>query len=197
MKLKINIKRMNNAKGYTLVELLIAIALIALLGASSFTLYSTTRMRARDAVREGDILAIRSAVEQHFALYQKYPAPLDFSASIFGEFLPSVPKDPMGLKPDKHTKFGYVYAASHAADGGVPGQEYELSANYEKLDDGESNEREIEDNGDDLRRWELGTKTDFVRTNLPHDDTVCTDDNEYAIGDGGLGACVIIDELSN
>ncbi len=188
---------MKQARGYTLVELLIAIALISILGASSITLYSTTRIRARDAIREGDMLAIRSAVEQHFSLYQKYPEPTSFAASVFGEFLPAVPKDPMTLEADKQTQFGYVYAASHAASGGAPGQEYEISANYEKQDGDNGNTTEIEDNGDDVNRWELSTKPDFVRTNLPNNGTTCSDDNEYSAGDGGMGGCIIIDNLTN
>ncbi len=194
MKLNININ-MKSIKGYTLVELLISVALISVLAASSLVLYSGSQRRARDAVREGDMLAIRAALEQYQTQYQQYPKPNDFSASIFGEFLPSIPEDPSSQISDNETQFGYAYAAAAGETNDVEGQEYELSANLETVDADGSSRQEMSDNGSDTARWELGTNTDFVHSNLLQSGITCADENEYIAGDGGQGACVLIDAL--
>ena len=193
--MKMKIKIMHSA-GYSIVELLIAIALISLLAASSIVLYNGSQQKARDAIREGDMLAIRSGIEQYRTAYEQYPRPDQLSASLFGEFIPTIPKDPRSQMADTETQFGYVYAAAKGADNAVPGQEYELSANFERSDGEGANTRETEDNGGDDARWELGTAVDFVHTNLLPASPTCEDDNEYEHNDGGQGSCILLDALA-
>ncbi len=50
-------------KGFTLVELMIAISIVAILAAVGFTVYSTTQISARDTKRRQDIDAIAAALE--------------------------------------------------------------------------------------------------------------------------------------
>lgn len=59
--------------GFTLLELLIVIAIIALLMTVGVILLGTARERARDAKRLSDLDHIRVALEQYFYNNNKYP----------------------------------------------------------------------------------------------------------------------------
>jgi len=190
---------MKNTSGYTILELMVVVLIISVLSVSGFMLYSSTRQRSHDAVRANDILAIRSSLEQYYAEMSRYPKPADFSASILETFFTTVtlPKDPMNAKADKDTQFYYVYAAAHGEKDDSTGQEYELSANYEITDANVKRNKELTDNGNDLTRWETGSNTNFVHTDLPSTGEVCLGANDYTAGDDGEGACVVIDKYQN
>lgn len=52
-----------NPKGFTLVELLVVISIIAILSVIGITIFSSVQINARDARRKGDIDAIAKALE--------------------------------------------------------------------------------------------------------------------------------------
>lgn len=60
-------------KGFTLIELMIAIAIIGVLATIGFTAFQGTRKSARDAKRKADMEAIRSALEMYKADKGCYP----------------------------------------------------------------------------------------------------------------------------
>jgi len=78
--------------GFTLLELLIVIAIIGILVAMGTASYSTAQKKARDATRRGDMKAIQNAFEQYYADNDgSYPS----SCSISTDYLPAgMPKDP-------------------------------------------------------------------------------------------------------
>lgn len=59
--------------GFTLVELLIAIVVIAILAAISVVAYNGVQERARDAQRENDIAIIAKALEMYYLENDHYP----------------------------------------------------------------------------------------------------------------------------
>jgi len=65
--------RKANSTGFTLVELLLVVALIGLL--STFAIYSitTARMRSRDTRRVNDISQIRNGLDLYFGSHNSYP----------------------------------------------------------------------------------------------------------------------------
>lgn len=84
-------------KGFTLIELMVAISIVAILATVGVVLFSNAQKNARDGKRRADIDAISRALEVHyqdatFCPTYTYCAP---NSSWFAEN--SVPKDP--LKP--------------------------------------------------------------------------------------------------
>jgi len=83
-------------KGFTLLELLIVIAIIGILVAMGTVSYSTAQKKARDAQRRADLKAIQNAFEQYYAQNNgSYPTGC---ASPGTSYLPNgLPTDPRGF----------------------------------------------------------------------------------------------------
>lgn len=60
--------------GFTLVELMITVAIIAILAAIGVTTYSSAQKGARDGKRIADMNEIQNALEQYYSINQSYPA---------------------------------------------------------------------------------------------------------------------------
>src|SRR3989344_2029162 len=69
-------KTINNPQGFTLVELLVVISIIAILSVLGISLFGGVQQRARDARRRSDIAAIKNALEQRFVSGIGYSGPL-------------------------------------------------------------------------------------------------------------------------
>lgn len=93
-----------NAIGFTIVELLIVIVVIAILATISVVAYKGIQQRARDAKRLQDIQAIASAMRMSYAEKGSYPtgniytADPNFKTSAFytaiSPYMQDVPTDP-------------------------------------------------------------------------------------------------------
>src|SRR3989338_1480589 len=55
-----------NPQGFTLVELLVVISIIAILSVVGVTIYSGVQKNARDARRKADVESISNALEVHY-----------------------------------------------------------------------------------------------------------------------------------
>lgn len=58
---------MNKKKGFSLLELLVTVGIIAILLAIGVTSYSTVQKKSRDAKRRGDLRTIQQALEQYYS----------------------------------------------------------------------------------------------------------------------------------
>jgi prepilin-type N-terminal cleavage/methylation domain-containing protein len=65
---------MKNKKGFTLVELLVVVAIIGILAAVSVVSLNTARARARDSRRVADVRQIQTALELYYNDMGTYPA---------------------------------------------------------------------------------------------------------------------------
>src|SRR3989449_3952535 len=118
--------RARSQRGFTLVELMILVAIIGVLAAMAIPLYANVQARARIAKAQADTRALASAVAIYTAHMGYVPTALDELTVIVtnplnqtaGPFMASLPMTPDGWTPGS----GYAYAAS-TADG-----TYNLSA---------------------------------------------------------------------
>lgn len=61
------------AHGFTIVELLIVIVVIAILAAISIVAYTGIQSRARDTTRQSDISQVQKLVQAYYAIHGSYP----------------------------------------------------------------------------------------------------------------------------
>lgn len=79
-------------KGFTLLELLVAVGIISLLFALGVNSYTTLTKQSRDAKRVSDLLNIRSALELYRTRNDAYPT--DYSSLLTG-YINRWPTDPL------------------------------------------------------------------------------------------------------
>ena len=104
----------NSKKGFTLVELLIAISIIAILTALGFSAYQAVYKASRDSKRQSDLKFIQSALEQYHADQKYYPfsvtpdTEFSFTNSAGKKFtyMTKVPKDPVPPPDYTYVAFG-------------------------------------------------------------------------------------------
>lgn len=98
-----------NLRGFTLMELLIVIALIGILISISVAAYTTAQKRTRDSRRQGDLKALQNALEQYNSANSgSYPA--GTYPNLSTTFLPNgEPKDPK-------TQCSYIQATWTASE---------------------------------------------------------------------------------
>ena len=130
-----------NKKAFTLVELLVVVAIIGLMAAIATVALNSARAKARDATRTQTLKALRDAVELYYADNGQYPIqtysgielycggahidpPSDSALSVLvPDFMNTLPTDPKN--PDYH----YEYKSD------ATGQNYRLAAYMENLTD--------------------------------------------------------------
>jgi prepilin-type N-terminal cleavage/methylation domain-containing protein len=91
--------------GFTLIELLVAIAIVAIISTIGMVMYSQAQKTARDGKRIGDLQEIQKALEQYYAINQKYPGSNgdagSYPTSVNTFFASGVaPKDPATAAPN-------------------------------------------------------------------------------------------------
>jgi len=79
--------------GFTLIELMVVLALISVLAGMGVVQYRNSVTRAREAVLQEDLFRMRDAIDQYYADKAKYPVSLD--ALVAEGYLRAVPKDPI------------------------------------------------------------------------------------------------------
>lgn len=78
--------------GFTIIELMIVLTIVAILSAVAIPNYQWAMIRAREAVLQENLYGIRSAIDQYYADQGKYPEKLEDLTSR--KYLRAIPRDP-------------------------------------------------------------------------------------------------------
>lgn len=78
--------------GFTLIELMIVMALIVVLAGIGLAVHANSQIRAREAVLKEDLFRMRDAIDQYYADKNMYPPALD--ALVAEKYLRAIPVDP-------------------------------------------------------------------------------------------------------
>lgn len=100
----------SNKKAFTLVELLVSIAIIATLTAILLPNFMGARERAKDAQKEQDMAAVKNSLRLYYNDKQAYPTPVGTGyslASTFSTYMPAV----------TNLGYGYTYEQTNNGDG--------------------------------------------------------------------------------
>ncbi len=87
-----------NQSGFTLVELLVVIALISLLAAMAVVQYRNSIQRTQEATLKTNLFRMRDAIDQYYADKGKYPSSLD--SLVSDQYLRKIPEDPFTKSSD-------------------------------------------------------------------------------------------------
>src|SRR5205807_6035982 len=85
--------KIRKQRGFTMIEMIIVIAIIMILASIAIPLYKVHIVRAREAVLREDLYTMRSAIDQYTQDKAKAPQSLDDLVST--GYLRAIPKDPI------------------------------------------------------------------------------------------------------
>lgn len=92
-------KMKKREKGFTLIELMVVIAIIGILVTMAVPTYRNIVQRAKETVLKHNLFVIRDVIDQYYQDKSKYPSSLQDLVSE-GYFRGSLPIDPMTTKAD-------------------------------------------------------------------------------------------------
>lgn len=108
--------------GFTLVELLVVMSIIALLLTIAVPRYLNSVERSKEAVLQSDLRTMREAIDKYYGDHAKYPSSLD--DLVTGKYLRSVPEDPITdsrsswvIVPPEDPQKGEVFDVKSGAPG--------------------------------------------------------------------------------
>jgi general secretion pathway protein G len=78
--------------GWTLIELVVVMAIITLLASMAMTLHKNSVILGKEAVLREDLFRMRDAIDQYYADKGRYPA--DLQALVTDGYLRAIPVDP-------------------------------------------------------------------------------------------------------
>jgi general secretion pathway protein G len=87
------VRKPSSASGFTLVELMVVMLIIAILSAIAVPMYTASIRAAKEAVLKEDLHVMRDAIDAYTNDKEKAPQSLDDLVS--GGYLKVIPKDPM------------------------------------------------------------------------------------------------------
>lgn len=93
--------RPRSSRGFTLIELMVVVAILGILVSMAVPTYRSIVQRAKETVLRQNLFTLRDVIDQYYADKGKYPDALEDLVS--SGYLRHIPVDPMTLKPDWKT----------------------------------------------------------------------------------------------
>ena len=85
-------------QGFTLLELMVVMALIVILAGIAVGIYGNSVTRSKEAVLRTDLFRMRDAIDQYYADKNKYPA--DLQTLVSDKYIRAIPSDPFTLSTE-------------------------------------------------------------------------------------------------
>jgi type II secretory pathway pseudopilin PulG len=187
---------MKHTKGFTLIELIVIISLIAIMLILSLSSLSKSRVKVRDNIRVADIQTIRLALEEYRAQCGVFPKELSLSANnnrvgdfciiTFGDIIGQIPTAPARPNASQLSSTvvssssivnGYFYVGlTSGTDGVGPCYDYHLGVELEFAENnGRDSSGYLNEDHDFVEREGLydrrcGSSPDFGSNNATTDD---------------------------
>ena len=105
-------------RGFTMIELLILMALVVILASVGMTQYKNSVTRAEEATLKENLFRLRDAMDQYYADKNKWPA--DLADLVSSGYIREVPVDPMTKSKETwQTKQAEADPNNPSANGGI------------------------------------------------------------------------------
>ena len=86
------VERARGYRGFTLIEVMVVMAIIVILAGVGVALYANSVTRSKEAVLKEDLFRMRDAIDQYYADRNEYPSSLE--ALVAEKYMRNVPTDP-------------------------------------------------------------------------------------------------------
>lgn len=106
-----------HSRGFTMLELMVVIAIILVLVAMAAGSYQRSLVRARESVLKQDLATMRNAIQQYTLDKEQGPTSLDDLVSA--GYLREVPTDPITRNRDWHVDFENVLLSPDQTSSGI------------------------------------------------------------------------------
>lgn len=90
---KLSPRRFRSARGFTLIELMIVMAIIAVLVSMALPIYQKSIVRSKESVLKNNLFTMRTVIDEY--TYDKQKAPQNLDDLVNEGYLREVPVDPM------------------------------------------------------------------------------------------------------
>ena len=105
-------------RGFTLIELMIVMAIITILAGIGLSLYANSIRRANEAALTQDLVEMRKSIDEYYADKNKWPA--DLQTLVSEKYLRFIPKDPFTNSVDTwQTEYGEPDPSNPTSGGGI------------------------------------------------------------------------------
>jgi len=92
------LETVNDRRGFTLIEVMIVVAIVGLLASLAQPMFKNAVVKAREAALRENLFNMRSAIDQFWANNGRYPDSLD--ELVQKEYMRKIPKDPITKTTD-------------------------------------------------------------------------------------------------